>query len=190
MNADEHAPPSYAAARQASGIRKQATWAAISAAILLYFGMQGFVSTEEAAFATRILEFTLKAGGCAMALAAVLLMTGMPFALLYDGVMSMLIGAGLGLAAVALFVGVGSIEFSGVFQLIFGYFFISSGRRSWQEYTAINPLFVSADGQEPAHGRADPDSGVRIAGFPSWQRVEGRGEAGLLGGMAGGEGLT
>lgn len=120
----------------AASIRSQAVWALIAAITLLYFGFT-FKPADEDSTALQILIWTLKCGGVAMVLSALLLATGTTVALLADGVFSMLIGLGLGLAAALWLSETRSLELRVILEFVFGYLFFTSGLRSFRAFTRL-----------------------------------------------------
>jgi hypothetical protein len=132
----------------ASVVRSQALSAGIAAALLLYFG---FTSIWFSAAVT--LEFTLKVGGIAMAVSTVLLITGIPFALLFDGVAAMVIGAGLALSGIRWCVDIQRIDFQGLLNFVFAAIFASSGWRNYQSYRTVMSATTGSGGEN--HGYAE-----------------------------------
>jgi len=120
---------------QAREVRSQVVWAAISAVLLLYFGWgRGEVINYTSGAA--ILDWTCKIGGLAMALSTLVLLTGKPWALLYDGVAALAIGVGIFLGGV-LWLG-GGIDTQGLLMLVFGYLFAQSGWHSYSMWSDSN----------------------------------------------------
>lgn len=132
--APSHPPQGHAAGLSAS-IRKEAVWAAIAAALMLYFGFTFQVAEDS--FSPRLLLLTLRYGGFAMLLSAGLLALGTPIALMFDGIFAMLIGAGLALAAILWLAQARSFEVVTVLELVFGYLFLSSGLRNFREFCRL-----------------------------------------------------
>ena len=112
----------------AAAVRSQAVWAAIAAGLMLFFSFGQ--EYEGLVLATQVFEYTLKVGGIAMAVSAVLLFVGRPFALLFDGLTSIAIGGFLALSCLLMFVEVRGVAFQGLLNLMFGYMFVGSGRQS------------------------------------------------------------
>jgi hypothetical protein len=113
-------------------VRSNALYAAIAAVLMLFYGFSG-----EWVAAAATLEVTLKMGGIAMALSTVLLLTGRPFALLYDGIATMVVGGGLALSGIRWCVDIQAVDFNAALKFVFAALFISSGRRSYRIYKAI-----------------------------------------------------
>lgn len=130
--------------------RAQAPWAGIAAVAMLYFG---FWHLFDDAFAAQLIGYTLKAGGIAMAASAVLLLTGLPVALLFDGVVAALIGVALALGGLLWFAAIRPVDFSGILYVAFGYVFFNSGRRGLSDYLRVNPLFIDTP---PAGAAGEP----------------------------------
>lgn len=128
-------PPQDRAAGLSASIRKEAVWAAIAAAMMLYFGFTFQVAEDS--LSPRLLLLTLRYGGFAMLLSAGLLALGAPIALMFDGIFAMLIGAGLALAAILWLVATRSLEIVTVLELVFGYLFLSSGLRNFREFCRL-----------------------------------------------------
>ena len=120
-------------------VRATAVWAGIGAALLLYFGYTYiFFSSDEPAarIGTVILQNTLQLGGWALVVATVGLAVGMRQALIYDAVVTALIGLCFVTGGVLwLVAGVG---FQGLLYVVFGVVFVSAGRNSWREYAWVS----------------------------------------------------
>lgn len=142
----------------AAAARSQAPWAAIAAVTMLYFGFtMAFVDDLGA----QVVGYTLRGGGVAMALSAAFLATGKPFSLLFDGVVAMLIGIGLAVGGVMWFVEIRTVDFQGILEIVFGYIFFTSGKRSFSDYARVCPLFVEDSAEidptpHPVSTRVEP----------------------------------
>jgi drug/metabolite transporter superfamily protein YnfA len=121
--------PAYPVDTPAS-IRRQAVWALIAALVLLYYGYREYAPDERTL--SRVFAATLRYGGIAMVVAAAALATGTKWGLLVDGVVSLLVGAGLAYTGVSLVMA--GVNLESVLILIFAYLFLSSGWRSFRGF--------------------------------------------------------
>jgi hypothetical protein len=134
--------PSASPAIDPRTVRSQALWAAIAAAMMLYIGFTYSLAVD--AFPAQLLFMTLRYGGIAMAVSAVLLLTGWPAALMIDGVFAMIIGAALALAGALWIIEIRTVDLQTILQLVFGYLFFTSGLRGFRDYCKLGEITASA----------------------------------------------
>ncbi len=138
---------SQGSSSQVNAIRKLSAYAAIASTLLLYFG---YTSTWADFTSAKLMEITLKGGGVVMVVSTLLLLTGQLFALVFDGVVSIAIGAALAASGLLFLAEARAIDAMIIGELLFGYFFISSGRRSlvdFKRYTFLaSPDAPAQDG--------------------------------------------
>jgi len=150
--------PSLPSPAVAAAVRSQAVWALIAAIMMLYFGFYQ-ISVIHDSFSARLLVYTLRYGGIAMAVSAALLATGRPFALAVDGVFSLAIGAALALSGILWIATVKTLSLDTILELVFGYLFFTAGLRSFREYRQLmRPTAPPADEPmaTPDHASAQP----------------------------------
>lgn len=115
--------------------RGNAAYAAIAAALLLYYGfglpMKGISDSAMYNLSVDVATWTMKIGGIGMALVVLGSLIGRPEALLADAVLSGLIGLSFVLTGVVRFVW-GNTQ--GLLFLIFGLMFVSAARTCWRVY--------------------------------------------------------
>ncbi len=116
--------------------RGNAIYAAIGAALLLYYGFGvGLVGTSGSAVynvSVDVCTLAMKSGGVAMACIAAACMAGIAKALLFDAVVAIGIGVVFALCGATWLLTTGDWE--GLLFLVFGAMFISSGRQCWNAY--------------------------------------------------------
>ena len=134
--------PSASPAIDPRTVRSQALWAAIAAAMMLYIGFTYSLAVD--AFPAQLLFMTLRYGGIAMAVSAVLLLTGWPAALMIDGVFAMIIGAALALAGALWIIEIRTVDLQPILHLVFGYLFFTSGLRGFRDYCKLGEITASA----------------------------------------------
>lgn len=133
-------------------------WAAVAAALMLYYGAYcglGADPPEDWEARLRVgswgVFYTLQIGGVLMVLSALLSLTGTRTALLFDSVASICIGAALVVTGALLLFGIAMQPF---LLILFGAFFIHSGYRSWGMCRSLRTLEVfdvpMAKGIQPA----------------------------------------
>jgi len=132
-----------------SRVRQNAFPAGLAAACLLFAGFfwlaGGAIGTPLFLKAYTLCVYTLRIGGVALAVTAVLCLSGRPFALLTDSIVSIAIGLGL-LAAALLMVIAGAIGLDQFLYLLFGGIFVSAGFRSGREYFTLVRSSPAAQG--------------------------------------------
>ncbi len=133
------AAPTGDAATTRAIVRRNWIWAAGAAGVMLYFGIP---ATGLDAFAPQrhgwmLFVYTLQFGGGAMALSAVLSLTGVPLALLYDAIVSVFIGVALAVSGVLIYAGK---PHQAVFNVLFGLVFVHSGYRNFREFGVVASL--------------------------------------------------
>jgi len=138
-------------------VRSNAVWAGIGAALLLYFGYSTvFLSSD--AWTVRagalVIQYTLKAGGWALALATAWLATGMRPALRFDAVVSVLIGVGF-LSGGALLLVAGP-DLQSMLYVVFAVMFLGAGRNSWREHALLSRTEAVTSGVELLSGLVVP----------------------------------
>ena len=116
-------------------VRSQAVWAAIAAAMMLYFGFRSVFVGDT--LPIDLLRYTLRYGGIAMAVSAVMLFSGWPTALMLDGVFAMIIGAALAAVGVLIVVMEQTIDLQTIMFIAFGYLFFTSGLRNFRDYCRL-----------------------------------------------------
>lgn len=162
MTASDHSS-SDDSSRVSAQVRGQAIWSAIAAVMMLWFGFKyPFINDTLPA---DLLNFTLRYGGIAMALSAVMLFSGWPTALMLDGVFAMIIGAALAGAGVLIVVSNREFGFQTLLFIVFGYLFFSSGLRNFKDYCRLGADATDAE-PEPADSHAataPPSESPRVA---------------------------
>jgi hypothetical protein len=132
----------------AGTVRGYAVWAGIAALLLLYFGFA--VYTAGLTSGGRIFVHTLRIGGIAMAASTLLLLTGWPKALAFDGLSSIAIGAALFLSGSLMLTSQGGAE--AILNLVFGFVFASAG---WNELSVFRTLEAPRRRSEPEQVQPD-----------------------------------
>jgi len=125
--------PAHSSSSIAETVRAERMWAGIAALLLCYYGF--FAGMVPLSAAADVLLYTAKIGGVAMVISVIVLQTGKPFALAYDGVASLLIGGALVVSGILWLTGGGG--FQGFLNIIFGAMFASSGWRNWNVWMQI-----------------------------------------------------
>ena len=122
----------------AGRVRQNAGSAALAAALMIGFGFftdPQHIGSDLFSVGARLFYFTLRVGGVLLALVAALSLTGRPFVLLIDALLSAAIGVVLvASGGLTLYDGGG---FQSVLALIFGAMFIGAGRRNGLEFQQI-----------------------------------------------------
>lgn len=95
------------------------------------------VVTDMFTLGDAIFGYTMRIGGVAMFLAAAACLTGRPAALVFDAVMSFLIGIGLIVSSVLMISGAGGAGINQILYLIFGGMFVSVGVRNGRLYGSL-----------------------------------------------------
>ena len=102
----------------------------------------------------RIFLYTLVIGGGAMSLSAVLSLTGVPFALMFDAIVSMAIGLALASSGVLIYRETSS---QALVNIAFGVIFAYSGYRNWREFSLIAAVDVyDTSGESPDEDSDSP----------------------------------
>lgn len=120
-------------------VRRNAGPAALAAALMIYFGFFSLLyptGSDLFSICGKILYFTLRIGGVAMAIVALWCMVGQRHALLADAVASVIIGGLLIATGIGMFVDGGGAMQS-VLYVVFGGMFVSAGRHNWHHYSSI-----------------------------------------------------
>lgn len=131
----------------ASQVRAGAGSAAIAAALLIYFGFVHLLEPTGSDLFSRaawVFFHTLRIGGVAMAVVAMLALTGHPIVLILDAVVSVAIGLLLPLTGVAMLIDGGGMM-QPLINVICGAFFLSAGVRNGRHYFLLT---------RSCHGRA------------------------------------
>ena len=143
--------PHNQTARTARIVRAERMWAGVAALLLCYYGFfAGFIPLTPAA---KLMVYTVRFGGVAMVVSVVGLQTGWVVALAYDGIASMLIGAGLAISGAMWLSGGG--DFQGMLNIVFGVMFAASGWRNWTTFNNLRA--AAATPSQPLH----PPGGAR-----------------------------
>jgi len=139
-----------------ASVRRNAIWAAGAAVIMLYFGMGKSVPAGTIAPQTQgwaLFLYTLKIGGAAMALSALLSLLGLPLALMYDAVVSVVIGMALALSGALIYP---DNSYQAIFNIVFGILFGYCGWRNWQEFNVLSPADTEDPSADPEHEDSAP----------------------------------
>jgi len=136
-------------------VRQNTVSAAIAAGALLYFAFSGGgyeLSDGDTLFdiGGRVFVRTLQIGGFAMAAAALWCMTGMVVALLFDAIVSIIIGLSFCVSAAMMLMDGGP----GVLYIAFGMMFIVAGVRNGRQWADVSSA-VQVDDQLPPHSYDD-----------------------------------
>ena len=106
---------------------------------MIYFGFYGLAEptgTDLFSKANWVFFHTLRIGGIALAVLALWSLSGQRLALIVDAVVSIAIGVLFAATGVAMLVdGGGTLQ--SVINVMFGWMFVSSGRRNWSDYYAF-----------------------------------------------------
>lgn len=148
-------------------VRSTALWAALAAAIMLFFGYRTEWPLPENSVpraGTYLFVYTLKIGGWVMLAEALWLWTGRRAALVCDGVVTVLIGILLVLGGLLMTPG----NWKAILFIVFGLLFIHSGLRSWRDARELSAASVGdapaplADAPDPAapDQTARPDAAI------------------------------
>lgn len=145
-------------------LRQTALSAAVSGALMLFFGFRDIQGLDSEAYnqVIDVFVWTLRIGGFAMLLSAALCLLQFPVALAYDALAAaliglLLIGEALGMIAIAR-----SADILDVLLLLFGVMFVRSGWVSWASYRdgvlAENAELPEGADPEEQPGEARTDS--------------------------------
>lgn len=132
-------------------VRRNAGSAGLAAGLLIFFGffwIEGAVGPPLFLQAHYVFHYTLKIGGIMMALVALWSSWGHPLALLFDAVVSCLIGAILVVTAVLMAIGGGSLLPTFI-VVVCGVLFISAGLRNGRDFFQF-PVVVEKERDEAA----------------------------------------
>jgi hypothetical protein len=124
----------------AQRVRANAFTAAIAAALLIYFGCFRLSADQGGGLfgiAATALVWTLRIGGVAFALLALLSLTGQLFTLAIDAVVSIAVGVMLVLTGIGLLVGGGDI-LQPVISVVCAWLFIGAGVRNWRDFKLLS----------------------------------------------------
>jgi hypothetical protein len=135
----------------AQRVRANAFTAAIAAALLIYFGCFRLSADQGGGLfgiAATALVWTLRIGGVAFALLALLSLTGHLFTLAIDAVVSIAVGIMLVLTGIGLLVGGGDI-LQPVISVVCAWLFIGAGVRNWRDFRLVSGHKVRAYGPHP-----------------------------------------
>ncbi|UCF33374.1 MAG: hypothetical protein JSV78_13680 [Phycisphaerales bacterium] len=135
----------------AQRVRANAFTAAIAAALLIYFGCFHLSADQGGGLfgiAATALVWTLRIGGVAFALLALLSLTGQLFTLAIDAVVSIAVGIMLVLTGIGLLVGGGGM-LQPVISVVCAWLFIGAGVRNWRDFRLVSGHKVRAYGPHP-----------------------------------------
>jgi hypothetical protein len=140
------------AAAIVSTVRRNTIWAAGAAAIMLYFGLppllyEGAAPPED--LGQRVFLYTLQAGGAAMVLSALLSLTGQPFALMYDSIVSLGVAVAFVVCGVLLYAENGQ---QAVFNVLFAAVFAHTGYRNGREFSVMAAVDLTDTEPEAPEG--------------------------------------
>lgn len=108
---------------------------------MIYFGFFSLAEpsgTDLFSQAAWVFFHTIRLGGVAMAVLALWSLSGQRLALIVDAVVSIAIGVLLALTGVVMLIdGGGALQ--SALNVVFGWMFVSAGRRNWSDYYAFKP---------------------------------------------------
>ena len=150
------------AASASSAIRRQAVWSAIAAGLLLYFGKS--VDWELVSTGGAVIGPLIMFSGYLMIASTVLLLSGVPFALAFDGVASMLIGLVLAISGGVLLMQ--GIAAQGMINMVVGFVFASSGWNNLGMFRTIRQMRAELASVTEAAQAAGSPMGAGATGIP------------------------
>ena len=140
----------------AARVRQNAGSSAIAAALMIYFGFfHGYITPKGSdlfSLANLVFLQTIRIGGIAMAALAVWSLIGAGLALIVDAIVSFAVGGLLALTGIAMFLDGGGV-FQSALNVMFGWMFVSVGRRNWRDYFLLTKLSNDAVGLAAPLGR-------------------------------------
>lgn len=114
-----------------------------------------------------IFNYTLRIGGAAMLLAAAACLTGRPAALVFDAVMSTLVGIGLIVSSVLMIYGAGGAGINQILYLLFGGMFISAGVRNGRLYGSVSAVPLTETTRDRSSTRTEVPAAPPVHGGTS-----------------------
>ena len=123
-----------------SRVRQNAGSCAIAAGLLIFFGffygLAEPTGTDLFSRANGLFLHAIRAGGIAMAVLAALSLTGQRLVLLIEAVVSIALGIVFALTGAAMLID-GGAPLQPALNIMFGWMFVSAGRRNWSDYYAF-----------------------------------------------------
>ncbi len=169
MQSDEHMNPSQSLG--AAAVRQNAMSAGIGAALLLFYGFFQLgmpTGDDQFAIGNLLTFYAMRGGGVLMAISALWSMTGMKEALLFDAVVSVLVGVGLTGGTLLMVTVDGGMPVipNGVLYCIFAVMFVRAGINNGQTWAL---MWRNAQATQGAPPLATPliQSSVQAMATPS-----------------------